>query len=137
MTTVASFLACISLKNDVASAFSTSPGVSRRVRLAGVSNRDVVRRSTRLRAGGAPAAAPRVSLAALGLQEQLRKLCADKSEPDREIRIEEVAKVGAVYVAEPAYIVRLLQLLGTFTAACRLRVTSECSWRGVRCHPTL
>ncbi|CAN0104171.1 unnamed protein product [Pylaiella littoralis] len=92
VTTVASFLAYISLKNDVASAFSTSPGVSRRARLAGVSNRDVVRRSTRLRAGGAPAAAPRVSLAALGLQEQLRKLCADKSEPDREIRIEEVAK---------------------------------------------
>lgn len=43
-------------------------------------------------ASGTPATRP-VSSAALGLQEELRRLCADKSEPDRETKIEQLANV--------------------------------------------
>ena len=42
--------------------------------------------------GTTKAKAP-VSPAALDLQEKLRKLCADKSQPDREARIQQLAEV--------------------------------------------
>lgn len=69
------------------SAFSTSAAFSRRERRVGC-------QGARWGIWGTPTKAPApVSPVALGLQEQLRKLCADKSEPDREARIEELAKV--------------------------------------------
>lgn len=54
------------------------------------------RQSTAVAGGRAPTAdAPVAPDAALELKNKLRTLCADKSEVDREARIEQLAKVNA------------------------------------------
>lgn len=110
VASVAFLLACIfSFKSNgggggggIASAFSFSG----RARLASRGARGAVvsNRQEDLSIGYAPAVTrlgavagdppPVVSSTALELKERLRKLCeAEKSEPDRETRIEEIAKV--------------------------------------------
>lgn len=60
-----------------------------------LSTREALRQAPSSRPGTAVAAAasPGASVEALGLQRELRKLCANKAEPDREARIEKMAQV--------------------------------------------
>lgn len=109
---VVCLVACIFSFKSNASAFSFVLGgrarlvVPRTGGAGGVSNRQQQQHhhhaaAAVTRLGGAAgaqeaaaAAAPVVYPAALELKGRLRKLCANKSEPDRETRIEEIAKVG-------------------------------------------
>lgn len=86
----ASLGALFSLLNSGASAFSTSPAAFSRRRKGCVGCQ-----AARWGIWGKPTKADPapVSPLALGLQEKLRKLCADKSEPDREARIQQLAEV--------------------------------------------
>lgn len=87
----ASLGALFALLNGSASAFSTSPAfASRREGCVGCQE------AARWGMWGLPTKAKGpapVSPAALDLQDSLRKLCADKSEPDREARIQQLAAV--------------------------------------------
>lgn len=62
-----------------------------------VSTRHALRQAPSTRSGTAASAAatgsPDASEEALDLQQKLRKLCANKAEPDREARIEKMAQV--------------------------------------------
>lgn len=85
------------LTSSFAARASSSPWTGSRTQTAWrggsrTSKVDVAVESSRV--STAAGTAPVVSEEALRLQEQLRKLCADKSEADRETRIEALAKVG-------------------------------------------
>lgn len=87
-----------------ARAASSSPSAGAQAQTAWCGSRahDVVAVGSS-RMSTAARAAPAVSGEALGLQEQLRKLCADESEPDREARIEALAKVCASFAPKTYY----------------------------------